>query len=243
MSHPQFKLISHKLCPFVQRAVIVLKEKGISFERVDIDLGNKPVWFVELSPLGKVPLLVIGGGKGDVATGEPVVLFESAVISEYIDTVIGGSLLSTEPLQRAHQRAWIEYASSLVGNIGQLYNANNTRAYNDSLDQLEQKWQRLEDNLPSGPYFTGESFSLVDAAFAPALRYLDVFESLTQKKFLNAYPKVQSWRFSLSKRRSVQQAVSYDYDEALLEFIARRDSILGNLAREAFTEKPQAVGF
>ena len=130
-----------------------------------------------------------------------------------------------------------------MGNISQLYNANNTRAYNDALDQLAQKWQRLEDNLPSGPYFTGETFSLVDAAFAPALRYLDVFESLTQEKFLNAYPKVQSWRFSLSKRRSVQQAVSYDYNEALVEFIARRDSILGNLARGACSEQPHAMGF
>jgi glutathione S-transferase len=130
-----------------------------------------------------------------------------------------------------------------VGNIGQLYNANNTRAYNDSLDQLGQKWQRLEDNLPSGPYFAGETFSLVDAAFAPALRYLDVFESLTQENFLNAYPKVESWRFSLSKRRSVQQAVSIDYNEALVGFLAKRDSILGNLAREAFSGQPQAVGF
>ena len=243
MSHPRFKLISHKLCPYVQRAVIVLKEKGISFERVDIDLENKPEWFLKLSPLGKVPLLVINDAPGSTVAGEPVVLFESAVISEYIDTVTGGDMLFTEPLQRAHQRAWIEYASSLVGNIAQLYNANNTRDYYAALDQLGQKWQRLEDNLPSGPYFTGEAFSLVDAAFAPALRYLDVFESLTQKQFLNAYPKVENWRFSLSKRRSVQQAVSSDYNDALLRFLARRDSILGNLAREAFSEQPHAVGF
>jgi glutathione S-transferase len=243
MSHPQFKLISHKLCPYVQRAVIALKEKGVSFERVDIDLGNKPDWFLKLSPLGKVPLLVINGGKGSTAAGEPVVLFESAVISEYIDTVTGGGLLSTEPLKRAHQRAWIEYASSLVSNIGQLYNADNTREYYDALDQLGQKWQRLEDNLPSGLYFAGETFSLVDAAFAPALRYLDVFESLTQKKFLSAYPKVENWRLSLSKRRSVQQAVSSDYNDALVGFLARRDSILGNLAREAFSEQPHAMGF
>jgi glutathione S-transferase len=46
------KLISHKLCPYVQRAVIALTEKGVSFERIDIDLANKPDWFLAISPLG-----------------------------------------------------------------------------------------------------------------------------------------------------------------------------------------------
>ncbi len=54
------KLISHKLCPYVQRAVIALNEKGVDFERVDIDLANKPDWFLKLSPLGKVPVLIVG---------------------------------------------------------------------------------------------------------------------------------------------------------------------------------------
>ena len=54
------KLISHKLCPYVQRAVIALTEKGVPFERIDIDLANKPDWFLKISPLGKVPVLLVG---------------------------------------------------------------------------------------------------------------------------------------------------------------------------------------
>ena len=54
------KLISHRLCPYVQRAVIALTEKGVPFERVDIDLSNKPDWFRALSPLGKTPVLLVG---------------------------------------------------------------------------------------------------------------------------------------------------------------------------------------
>jgi glutathione S-transferase len=50
-------LISHPLCPFVQRAAIVLLEKGVAFERIDVDLTAKPDWFLALSPTGKVPLL------------------------------------------------------------------------------------------------------------------------------------------------------------------------------------------
>ena len=44
------KLISHKLCPYVQRAVIALNEKDVAFERVDIDLASKPDWFLKIPP-------------------------------------------------------------------------------------------------------------------------------------------------------------------------------------------------
>jgi len=51
-------LISHPLCPYVQRAAIVLAEKGVPFERRDVDLADKPEWFLRISPLGKTPVLL-----------------------------------------------------------------------------------------------------------------------------------------------------------------------------------------
>src|SRR5260370_21776516 len=66
----RLKLISHRLCPYVQRAVIALTEKGVSFERIDIDLANKPDWFLAISPLGKTPVLQVG----------VTAIFESAVV-------------------------------------------------------------------------------------------------------------------------------------------------------------------
>jgi glutathione S-transferase len=87
MSAP-LKLISHKLCPYVQRAVIALNEKGVPFERVDIDLANKPDWFLKISPLGKVPVLVMRSEVDD-----EVALFESNVICEYIEDTQGGARL------------------------------------------------------------------------------------------------------------------------------------------------------
>jgi glutathione S-transferase len=93
------KLISHKLCPYVQRAVIALKEKGVPFERIDIDLDNKPDWFLKISPLGKVPVLQVG----DKA------VFESAVILEYLEETLPNPLHPKNPLTRAEHRAWIEF--------------------------------------------------------------------------------------------------------------------------------------
>jgi glutathione S-transferase len=68
-------LISHKLCPYVQRVAIALAEKSLPFTRVDIDLAAKPDWFLAISPLGKTPVLKVG----DTA------IFESAVILEYLE--------------------------------------------------------------------------------------------------------------------------------------------------------------
>lgn len=73
----QLTLVSHHLCPYVQRAAISLMEKGLSFERVTIDLADKPAWFKAISPLGKVPLLRVN------EDGDETVIFESAVILEF----------------------------------------------------------------------------------------------------------------------------------------------------------------
>ena len=107
------ELISHRLCPYVQRAVIALAEKGVPFERVDIDLANKPDWFLALSPLGKTPVLLVGD----------VPIFESAVILEYLEETQPKPLHPADPLRRAEHRAWIEFGSAVLSDIAGLYAA------------------------------------------------------------------------------------------------------------------------
>lgn len=58
MNRPKLKLISFDLCPYVQRAIVMLKEKHLEPEEVYIDLSAKPDWFSAISPRGKVPVLV-----------------------------------------------------------------------------------------------------------------------------------------------------------------------------------------
>src|SRR5262249_16167174 len=106
------KLISHRLCPYVQRAVIALTEKGVPFQRIDIDLANKPDWFLKISPLAKVAVLTVATEQGEVA------LFESNVICEYIEeTQEGAKLHPQDPLRRAEHRAWMEFGSAILGDL------------------------------------------------------------------------------------------------------------------------------
>jgi len=219
---PQLTLISHTLCPFVQRAVIALEEQGLTYKKTDIDLNNKPEWFLALSPLGKVPVLVVD---------DDIVLFESAVIAEYINDISGSHLLHEEPVDKARERSWIEFASATLNNIGQLYKAKDEMTFSDSKRQLNEKLAILDKNISEKGFFTGEAFSLVDAAFAPVFRYFDVFETFTEFNGLDRHLNVANWRDALRSRDSVIKAVSPDYPELLTQFVASRDSYLAELAR------------
>ena len=68
-------LVSHRLCPYVQRAVIALTEKGVPFERIVIDLANKPDWFLKISPLGKTPVLLVVETRSPIVNVMAVLMF------------------------------------------------------------------------------------------------------------------------------------------------------------------------
>jgi len=222
----QLTLISHKLCPYVQRAAITLEELNIDYKRIDIDLNNKPDWFKKLSPTGKVPLLVID---------DDTVLFESAVIAEYINdsaTNAENTLLSSNPLAKAKQRAWIEFASIMLQNIAKLYSANNKTLYLEAFNQLDAKFKVLEQNICSQGYFDTTGFSLVDIAFSPIFRYITVFNNILDRQLFSEYKNVASWSQNLTNRDNVKSAVSTDYEKLLTKFFSKKDSYFGELTKQ-----------
>ncbi len=212
-------LVSHPLCPYVQRAVIALTEKKVPFDRIDVDLANKPDWFLALSPLGKTPLLKVGD--------TPV--FESAVILEYLEDSQPNPLHPADPLKRAEHRAWIEFSSSLLNDIWGFYAATDAVSFNAKVEALQTKFARLEERLGAGPYFDSAAFSLVDAAFGPVFRYFDIFDRIADFGILGSQPKLAAWRAELSARPSIANAVSLDYPARLWEFLERRNSHLSGL--------------
>lgn len=214
-------LISFPTCPYVQRAVIALKEKRIDHEVVYVDLANKPGWFLEISPLGKVPVL-----KVEEADTEPVYLFESAVIAEYLDeTTSGARLLPDQPLDRARHRAWIEFASQLLADIWKLTSATTANELDAARSSLSEKLQRLERNV-AGPLFSGEQFTLADAAFAPAFRQLDLLENIATTGLFTSTPRLNNWREVLASRESVTTAVPTDYAERFFDRIRKADAAI-----------------
>ncbi|WP_405234540.1 glutathione S-transferase family protein [Lentisalinibacter salinarum] len=223
MSYPELHLVSHKLCPYVQRARIVLAEKHIPHAIEFIDLSRKPDWFLKISPLGKVPVLCVDGRP----------MFESAVIAEYLDEISPGSLHPTDSFAKAENRSWIEFASAVLNSIAVFYRATDERALSAAAVTLRERFERLERALRGGPWFNGESFSLVDAAFGPVFRYFEVIEEYGDFGFFEGLSRVEAWRYSLAARPSVSNAVVDDYRERLRAFFLGLDSQLGRLTEAA----------
>lgn len=214
-------LVSFELCPYVQRAAIVLLERSIPFERIYVDLENKPDWFKAASPLGKVPLLKVGDQ----------VLFESAPIVEYLDDAYQPRLHPDDPLERARHRAWMEFGSGILADIWVVETTADVEAYDAKLTQIRRKFERLEVELGDGPYFSGTAFRVVDAVFAPIFRYFDVFETMAPMAVFEGLDKLRSWRAAMRERPSVQAAVVHDYAQRLRAFVLRRGGVLARGAR------------
>lgn len=217
--------MSHVLCPYVQRAAIVLAEKGLPFERRDIDLANKPAWFLAVSPLGKTPVLLVDGAP----------IFESAVICEYLEDTALPRLHPQDAVQRAQHRAWMEFGSALLNAIGAFYNAPDEAALQARAADIRARLGQVEAELGEGPYFAGPAFGMVDAVFAPVFRYFDTFDRIGDFGFWTGVPKVQRWRDGLAVRPSAVEAVSADYGERLRVFLRARGSALSRRMDVAIT--------
>jgi glutathione S-transferase len=202
----------------VQRAAIALAEKAVPFERVHVDLADKPAWFLALSPLGKTPVLKV----------DDRAIFESAVILEYLEETAPRPLHPADPLRRAEHRAWIEFGSAALSDIAGLYSAKHQAAFAAKAKALATKFARLESRLGSGSWFDGD-FSLVDAVFGPVFRYFDVFDRIGEFGILTKKPKVAAWRKALAARPSIRHAVGADYESRLEKFLAARPSRLSTL--------------
>ncbi|MGB5330688.1 MAG: glutathione S-transferase family protein [Gammaproteobacteria bacterium] len=207
-------LISFKTCPFVQRAVITLKHKNIDFEITYIDLADPPGWFLELSPLGKVPVLKV----------DDEVLFESAVINEYLDEITGGDLQPRDPLARAKNRAWIEFASNMLGNLYMMKMSTDEERYNKYRDVLISQLERVEKRLGDGPWFNGEEFSLADTAFAPLFRQNSVANNQLSVIDPVTMPRVNAWAQRLLALPEVRDSVVDEFEDLYLAAMQKNDS-------------------
>jgi glutathione S-transferase len=214
MTQAKLELISFKLCPFVQRAVIVLKEKGIDFELTYIDVYNPPEWFKTISPFGKVPLLKVNDA----------VLFESAVIMEYLDEAFSPKLHPENLIEKAQQRGWMEFSSDLLVNTYQLLTAKTEETFTEQYASMQGKLARLESVLNKNPYFSGADFRLIDAAFAPFFMRISFVSQCKPLTDLYAQtPKVAAWCDALLTRPSVQESVVSDLADLYLNNFVRKN--------------------
>jgi glutathione S-transferase len=212
----RYVLVSFKTCPWVQRVAIVLREKKIDFEFHHIEADNRPDWFLAISPHNKVPVLRLGDG---------VSLFESAAIAEYLDETHAPRLHPEDSVARAINRAWIEYMPTFVDLISMHAYADSEAEHDMAAAQIPAAFLKLEKALErqgNGPYFNGDLYSLVDAAYAPFLQRHLFLERIRLLGHIDRSPRVKAWASALADRPSTHSFPPAEFEAMYRDMVKRR---------------------
>jgi glutathione S-transferase len=213
----KIKLITSKFSPYCHRVEMVLIEKNIPYEKQEIDLQNKPDWFVKDSPLGKVPLLYVGNKP----------LFESIAICEYLEGAFPETPLHPKDIyQKAWHRGWIEFSSGvLAGTFGMMF-AQNQEQFDLKKADIVSKLSILDKHLKFSPYFDGEKFSLVDICLATTFKPLTYIDNKFTLEIFDLHKNVATYVEGIVTRGSLHKALPKDYHELMKAFLERRKSHL-----------------
>lgn len=206
------ELISFKLCPFVQRSVITLLYKDIPFDITYIDLAKPPDWFLKISPLGKVPVLRVD---------EDTVLFESAIINEYVDDITPPGLSPNDPLVRAKNRGWIQFGEQCIGDQHRLLTAKSKDEFEAARNRTLNNLDKVEAILDQTPYFNGETLSLVDTAYAPLFMRYEMIKSMEDMLPESRYPRLNAWSNALLALPAVQQSVVKEFPTLFAAYVKK----------------------
>jgi glutathione S-transferase len=228
------KLYSARACPFAHRSRLVLAEKGLDFELVEIDLTNKPAWYGGISLYGKVPALEHAGQR----------IVESAIINEYLDEAFPEPrLLPTDAGQRALARIWIDFANTrfapafgkVVWGTSPAEQAAGKAELAGALELIER--EALSKLSGSGPYWFGATPTLVDFAFYPWFERLPALEAHAGFELPGSLQRLARFREALGKRESVV-AIRNPVEFYLERYRARKPA---PAADSANTRQPRAA--
>jgi glutathione S-transferase len=198
---PNVEIYSAQACPYAQRSRMALLEKGVEFDLIEIDLFNKPEGFAEISPYGKVPVLLWGNDR----------VWESAVINEYLEEVFPEPpLLPKEAGLRAIARIWIDFANTkFIPAFYKLLISQETQAQAEWVGELQKHFQFMETEglgklSGNGPYWLGDSLSLVDLTFYPWFERLPALDHYQGIGLPADCLRLRNWWLAMQLRDSVR---------------------------------------
>jgi glutathione S-transferase len=199
---PDIELFTSDLCPFARRVQLALLHKGIDFWHTEIDLENKPEWFMVIAPLGEVPVI----------RHEDRFVANSGVILEYLEDVYPvPSLRPAEPGKTATCRFWMRYADDRLAPAIERCSAA------QSPDE-EGAWAAdLRDRLTfiereglarcgRGPFWLGRDPSILDFTFYPFFERLPAIQQLRPVTLPLMSIRLRYWLDAMRELDSVKAA-------------------------------------
>ena len=215
----KLELISFKLCPFVQRAIIILMKQKIDYDITFINPMDPPDWFKAISPTGQVPLL-----KAD-----DEVIFESSVISEFANDISENDLHPSDAIQKAKNRAWIQFSSGMFDDLFNLVTGDE-ETYTKAKESLFEKLAKVEAVKGIDTFFNGADFAMIDAAFAPIFMRLAWINEFTDNALsINEFSNLSAWSKAILVVDEVKGSVSEGIDDVYYSNIEAREGYLSTL--------------
>lgn len=166
-------LYSGTVDPFSQRCRIVLFEKGMDFQIIDVDVLNKPEDLAVMNPYNKVPVLV----------ERDLILHEANIINEYIDERFPHpQLMPADPVMRGRTRLFLHrFEQELFSHIDAIENGT-AKAAEKSRTVVRDNLTQLTPLFTKQKFMLGEEFSMLDVAIAPLLWRLDHYGIVLPKQ-------------------------------------------------------------
>ena len=215
----KLELISFKLCPFAQRALISLNVQKIDFKMTYINPMDPPDWFKEISPTGQVPLLKV----------DDQVIFESLVITEFIEEISACSFHPKEVVQRANNRSWIIYSGEILGDIFGIITGEEAK-FHTSKKALFDKLTKIEAIKNQEKFFNGEEFNMIDAAFAPIFMRLSWINEFTNNALsITEFKHLSDWSKAILALDVVKNSMADGLDDVYYSNIEAREGYLSTL--------------
>jgi len=215
----KLELISFKLCPFAQSAIILLNTQKIDFEITYINPMDPPDWFKAISPTGQVPLLKV----------DDQIVFESSVITEFINDISSASIHPEDVITKANNRSWIAFSSSIFDDLFGLVTGDEDK-FNASKTSLFAKLEKLEKAKGDGTFFNGESFNMIDAALAPIFMRLAWMNEFTDNALsISEFKTLSAWSDAILAVKEVQASVIDGIDDVYYSNIEGREGYLSTL--------------
>ncbi len=201
-----------------------MRAKGVEFDVTYINLRDRPDWFMEISPHGKVPVLKVGGTP----------LFESNAIAEFIEETVEPRLHPADPIKRARNRAWTDFVPEFASALSSCYYATTPEDQAAGFEEAKEALETMELAIGSersndGPYFNGPELSLVDAAYAPFFQRFLAVEAKLQSGLLNGYTLVKAWAETLMATETVVGSVHETFPQEFAANLHRRETVVAPL--------------
>lgn len=178
------RLYSMRFCPFAERTRLVLAHHNIPHEVVNVDLFNKPDWFLAKNPLGAVPVLEQGTS----------IVYESGICNEFLDEVYGKqSLLTTDPDERARQKILMERFAKINTPFYAVIRQSGTER-EQGMQEVHKVLDIFEQELTAN-FFGGDQVKLIDFHLWPFFERFPMILQLTGSDLLPSarFPKLTAW--------------------------------------------------